>query len=72
MHVTLRQFEVFETVARLGSYTQAAESLHLSQPAVSMQVKKFEQGIGLPLFEQVGKKKSFSPRRVEKCIPTHR
>lgn len=56
MHVTLRQFEVFETVARLGSYTQAAESLHLSQPAVSMQVKKFEQGVGLPLFEQVGKK----------------
>ncbi len=56
MHVTLRQLEVFAAVARLESYTRAAEFLHLSQPAVSMQIKQLEESIGLPLFEQIGKK----------------
>lgn len=55
MHLTLRQIEVFNAVARHQNYTRAAEELHLSQPAVSMQVRQLEQGIGLPLFEQVGK-----------------
>jgi DNA-binding transcriptional LysR family regulator len=56
MHVTLRQLQVFEAVARLSSYTRAAEQLHLSQPGVSMQIKQLEESIGLPLFEHVGKK----------------
>lgn len=56
MHVTLRQLKVFESVARLLSYTRAADELHLSQPAVSMQVKQLVEKIGLPLFEQIGKK----------------
>ncbi len=56
MHVTFRQLKVFESVARLLSYTQAANELHLSQPAVSMQVKQLEEKVGLPLFEQIGKK----------------
>ena len=55
MHLTLRQIEVFNAVARHQNYTRAAEELHLSQPAVSMQVRQLEEGIGLPLFEQVGK-----------------
>ena len=55
-HVTLRQLQVFETVARLLSYSRAAEALYLSQPAVSMQIKQLEESIGLPLFEQMGKK----------------
>ena len=55
MHFTLRQFRVFEAVASHLSFTQAAKSLHLSQPAVSMQVKQMEQQVGLPLFEQIGK-----------------
>ena len=38
------------------SYTRAAEELHLTQPAVSMQIKQLEQSVGLPLFEQLGKK----------------
>ena len=38
MRVTLRQLQVFEAVARLHSYTRAAETLHLSQPGVSMQI----------------------------------
>ena len=56
MRVTLRQLEVFGAVAHFKSYTRAAESLHLSQPGVSMQIKQLEENIGLPLFEQVGKK----------------
>ena len=38
------------------SYTRASEALHLTQPAVSMQIKQLEQSVGLPLFEQLGKK----------------
>ncbi|QBQ56562.1 LysR family transcriptional regulator [Nitrosococcus wardiae] len=53
---TLQQLRLFEAVARHRSYTRAAEELHLSQPAVSIQLKRLEGSIGLPLFEQVGKK----------------
>ena len=56
MHLTLRQIEVFNAVARHRNYTRAAEALHLSQPAVSMQIRQLEESIGLPLFEQVGKR----------------
>src|SRR3569623_1904068 len=56
VNVTFRQLQVFEAVARNASYTRAAEELHLSQPAVSMQVKLLEDQVGLPLFEQLGKK----------------
>lgn len=55
-HSTLRQLEVFEAIARLGSFTRAAEELFLTQPTVSMQIKKLSDAVGLPLFEQVGKK----------------
>ncbi len=55
-HSTLRQLEVFEAIARLGSFTRAAEELFLTQPTVSMQIKKLTTEVGLPLFEQVGKK----------------
>ncbi len=55
-HATLRQLKVFEAVARLSSYSRAAEELHLTQPAVSTQIRKLEGHAGLPLFEQLGKK----------------
>jgi DNA-binding transcriptional LysR family regulator len=54
--LTLRQFRVFDAVARHLSFSRAAEELHLSQPAVSMQVKGLEDIVGLPLTEQLGKK----------------
>jgi len=54
--LTLRQFRIFEAVARHLSFSRAAEELHLSQPAVSMQVKGIEIILGLPLTEQVGRK----------------
>ena len=50
MNITFRQLEVFEVVARLQSYTKASKELHLSQPAVSMQIKQLEENVGLPLF----------------------
>ena len=56
MHVTIRQLKVFESVGRHLSFTRAAEELHLSQPAVSMQIKQMEDHIGVPLLEQFGKK----------------
>ncbi len=55
-NVTLRQLTVFEAVARNLNFSRAAQELHLTQPAVSMQVKQLEQAAGLPLFEQIGKK----------------
>lgn len=56
LHFTLRQLQVFEKVASHLNYSRAAEELYLSQPAVSMQIKQLEGHIGLPLFEQMGKK----------------
>jgi len=58
--ISLRQLQVFEAVARLLSYTRAAEEMYLSQPTVSMQIKKLESDIGLPLTEQIGKKISLT------------
>ncbi len=54
-HVTLRQLQIFEMVVRLGGYTRAAQALHLTQPTVSMQIKKLSEALGLPLLEQVGR-----------------
>lgn len=54
--ISLRQLQVFESVARHLNHSRAAAELYLSQPAVSMQIKQAESAIGLPLFEQVGKK----------------
>ena len=56
LNLTFRQLKVFESAARHLSYTRAAEELHLSQPGVSMQIKQLEESVGLPLFEQIGKK----------------
>ena len=55
MHLTLRQLQCFSAVARNLSYTKAAEELHLTQPAVSMQIRQLEQQAGLALTEQFGK-----------------
>lgn len=52
---TLHQLKVFETVARNGSFTRAAEELLITQPTVSSQVKQLTKAIGLPLIEQIGK-----------------
>jgi DNA-binding transcriptional LysR family regulator len=55
-HVSLRQLRVFEMAATLGSFSKTAESLHLTQPGVSMHIKELEANAGLPLFERIGRK----------------
>ncbi|MEJ2142327.1 MAG: LysR family transcriptional regulator [Gammaproteobacteria bacterium] len=53
--LTLRQLEILSAVARCGSFSRASNELHLSQPAVSMQIKQLESVLSLPLFEHMGK-----------------
>jgi DNA-binding transcriptional LysR family regulator len=55
MHLTLRQLQCFAAVARNRSFTRAADELHLTQPAVSMQVRQLEQQTGVTVTEQLGK-----------------
>lgn len=52
LHVTMRQLRIFAMVARHLSFARAAEELHLTAPAVSMQIKQLESAVGLPLFDR--------------------
>ncbi len=56
IQATLHQLIVFEATARHGSFTRAAEELFITQPTVSSQIKQLTKGVGLPLFEQIGKR----------------
>jgi LysR family transcriptional regulator, low CO2-responsive transcriptional regulator len=56
LQATLHQLKVFETTARNGSFTRAAEELFITQPTVSSQIKQLTKVVGLPLFEQIGKR----------------
>jgi len=69
-HTTFRQLEIFEAIARLGSFTRASEELFLSQPTVSMQMKKLADTVGVPLIEQVGKKIRLTPDGQELALAT--
>src|SRR5690606_12012155 len=53
--VTFRQLRVFSEVARQLSFSRAAEALHLTPPAVTMQVKELERQVGMPLFDRQGR-----------------
>ena len=53
--ITFRQLETFAAVARAGSFTRAAEELHLTQPAVSIQIRQIAETVGLPLFDTSGR-----------------
>jgi len=53
---TLRQLDTFLEVARQLSISQAAEKLHVTQPAISMQMRQLEEAVGMPLYEQSGRK----------------
>lgn len=60
-HLTFRLLQVYVQVVRLGSVSAAARALHLTQPTVSLQLKKLSEEIGTPLFEQ----------RQQQMIATH-
>jgi len=55
-NATLHQLRVFVVAAKHLSFTKAAEELFLTQPTVSMQMKQLTKAVGLPLFEQIGKR----------------
>ena len=56
MQYTFHQLKIFTRIAQLGSITKAAEELHLSQPALSIQLRNFQDQFDIPLTEIVGKK----------------
>jgi DNA-binding transcriptional LysR family regulator len=56
MEFTLDQLRTFAEIARDGSFSRAAERRHLSQPAVSHQIRELERRVGAALFERVGKR----------------
>ena len=55
-NTTFRQLRVFNEVAKQLSFIRAAESLHLTPPAITMQIKELESNVGMPLFDRAGKK----------------
>lgn len=55
MNYTLHQLQIFTTIARYQSITQAAQRLHMTQPAVSIQLKNFQNQFDVPLTEVIGR-----------------
>lgn len=58
---TLRQLDTFVEVVRDMSVSAAAQRLHITQPAVSMQLRQLEQAVGIPLFETEGRRIRLTP-----------
>src|SRR5213592_5268150 len=69
MNLQLTHLQTLAAVARHGSFSHAARELHLTQPAVSMQVRLLERALGLPLLERVGKR-AF-PTRAGEVLLAH-
>ena len=69
--ITFRQLETFAEVARQQSFTRAAEALHLTQPAVSIQIRQIVETIGLPLFEQNGREIALAAAGEELLTTVH-
>ncbi len=59
-NATFRQLRVFCEVAKTLSFARAAENLHLSPPAITMQIKELEGHVGMTLFQREGKKVSLT------------
>jgi DNA-binding transcriptional LysR family regulator len=76
-HVTLRQLRTFAEVLRRGNYAGAAQALHLTPPAVTLQMRQLEQAAGLPLMErssarieptEAGREVASAAQRIELAI----
>ena len=52
MHMNIHHLSIFFTVAATGSLTASARKLHISQPALSRELKVFEERLGVTLFER--------------------
>ena len=55
MEINLHQLDIFLCVARARSFSKAAAKLRISQPSVSIQIKKLEDSLALKLFERLGR-----------------
>lgn len=55
MHYTLHQLQIFVKISEKQSITKAAEALHLTQPAISIQLKNFQEQFKIPLTEVIGR-----------------
>lgn len=62
---TLRQLRIFDAAARHLHFGRAAVEIHVTQPAISIQLKQLEQIVGTPLFEQLGRRKHLTRAGVE-------
>src|SRR5580658_5203423 len=60
LNVSIRQLRIFVAAAKHGSFARAAEEMHISPPAVSMQISELESAVGLPLFDRVGRSASLT------------
>jgi DNA-binding transcriptional LysR family regulator len=69
MDLQVAHLRTLQAIARHGSFSRAAQTLNLTQPAVSMQVRHLEQALGLPLLERVGKR-AF-PTRAGELLLAH-
>jgi DNA-binding transcriptional LysR family regulator len=65
MRVTLHQLRIFQQLTISMSYTEAANTLNLTQPAISIQVKQLENNLNLSLLEKIGKKLFLTPAGKE-------
>lgn len=65
----LKQLEVFVTVARLGSFTQAAQALYLTQSTVSAHIQALERGLGGPLFQRGARRQVCLTWLGERALP---
>ena len=63
--VTLRQLRTFHAVARLQSFTAAARELHVTQPAISMQIRELEDACGNALYERIGRRVQLTAAGLE-------
>lgn len=62
---TIRQLEILLAVFQAGSITAASRKLHLTQPTVSMQLKKLADAVGAPLYDQIGRRLVFTEAGLE-------
>lgn len=72
MDISLRHFEAFLAVARLGTFTRAASALHVSQPALTVQIKQLERRLGLRLFDRTNRRVSLTDAGRDLMPPAER
>ena len=62
---TIRQLEILLAVYRTGSITKASKALHITQPTVSVQLRKLADDVGVTLYEQIGRRLIFTEAGLE-------